>query len=247
MTQHPDARTLIFTLILVILCRGLIMVYVWVIAGHYRPVRYWASGSLLAAAGALFIGLREALPAWLSILPGQFLLLSGWLILDAGVILAAGRPPPWRWGMALALVGLAGVTFHTLVQPDLAQRIAWSGLPALVFDAGAGLACLLAPPNPKRTTLRLLGGLLLALMLSNLVRIGYVLHTDTHNLFANDWPIIQFYLITILVNLFGSMLSVLLATLEIREHLDRELEDRKQSEAALRASEAQFRILTDTS
>ena len=247
MMAQPDARTLIFILTLLMLGRGLMMAYVWVIDGRYRPARYWASGSLLAAAGALFIGLREALPAWLSILPGQFLLLSGWWILDAGVVLAAGRPPPWRRGMALALVGLAGVTFHTLVQPDLALRIAWSGLPALVFDTLAGLACLLAPANPKRTTLRLLGGLLLALMLSNLVRIGYVLHTDTQNLFANEWPIIQFYLIAMLVTLFGSMFSVLLANLEIREHLDRELEERKQSEAALRASEAQFRILTDTS
>ncbi len=247
MTQHPDARTLIFTLILVILCRGLIMVYVWVIAGHYRPVRYWASGSLLAAAGALFIGLRDILPASLSILSGNILLIFGWLMVDGGVMLAAGRTPPWRWGVGLALVGLAGVSFHTLAQPDLALRCAWALLPTSLFDGSATLACLLARPGSRQTALRLLGALILTILLSNLVRVGFVLENNTQNLFADDWPIIQYYLLSIVVMILSSMLSVLLANLEIREHLDRELEDRKQSEAALRASEAQFRILTDTS
>ena len=247
MTQHPDAHTLIFTLILVIFCRGLIMVYVWVIAGHYRPVRYWASGSLLAAAGALFIGLREILPASFSILSGNILVIFGWLMVDGGFMLAAGRNPPWRWGVGVALVGLAGVTFNTLVQPDLALRCAWGVLPTLLFDGSATLACLLARPGARRTALRLLGALTLTILLSNLVRVSFVLQNDTQNLFAGDWPIIQYYLLSIVVMMLGSMLSVLLANLEIREHLDRELEERKQSEAALRASEAQFRILTDTS
>ncbi|MFM2007849.1 MAG: hypothetical protein RLZZ09_3504, partial [Pseudomonadota bacterium] len=221
--------------------------YVWVIAGHYRPVRYWASGSLLGAAGALFIGLRETLPASFSILSGNILLIFGWLIVDGGVMLAAGRTPPWRWGAAFALVGLAGVTFHTLVQPDLAVRCAWGVLPTLLFDGSAALACLMTGPGSRQTALRLLGGLTLTIMLSNMVRVGFVLQNDTQNLFANDWPIIQYYLFSIVMMMLGSMLSVLLANLDIREHLDRELEERKQSEAALRASEAQFRLLTDTS
>lgn len=247
MTQHPDAHTLIFTLILVIFCRGLIMVYVWVIAGHYRPVRYWASGSLLAAAGALFIGLREILPASFSILSGNILVIFGWLMVDGGFMLAAGRNPPWRWGVAFALVGLAGVTFHTLVQPDLALRCAWGVLPTLLFDGSATLACLQARPDSRQTALRLLGALTLTILLSNLVRVGFVLENNIQNLFADDWPIIQYYLLSIAVMMLGSMLSVLLANLEIREHLDRELVERKQSEVALRASEAQFRILADTS
>ena len=53
MTSLLDIRTLILVITIVLVCRTLMMGYVWTITRQFPPVKVWMVGSALIAVGAM--------------------------------------------------------------------------------------------------------------------------------------------------------------------------------------------------
>lgn len=247
MHDFPEIRTLIFTLTGIIVCRAAAMGYVWIIARRFKPVQWWACGSTFVGAGALLIGLRDIVSPLISILLGQTLVVFGWLLIDSGTILATGRKVPWRFFGLLTLAAIAGVTWFEVVENSFRWRTVFVTVPEILFDLYAGVACFRA--NGKlRGTLHLLGGAVVALAISNGIKLHFVFDGDVNTLFLPAWQISQFYIVAIAVTVFGTILSVLLATQHVQEKLRQELAAHRNAEeslskALLRAE--QFRLALD--
>lgn len=220
MSNLLDVRTLILVITLVMICRAAVIVYVSVVARSYPPIRYWAIGSVLAAAGALLTALRGVVPVPVSIIAGQALLITGWLMIDGGIVIAAERKPPWFAGIALAAVSIVAAAWLILVQPDFGTRTVAVSLPPMLFDAYAAAACLRARTGRRTVTLRLLGVLLLFMTASNLLKTAHVVTANVQQLFIPDWQFMQFFIVTLIYVVVGSLLFVLLANLNVQEQIE---------------------------
>ena len=244
-----EIRTLILTITVILMCRAAIMGYVWIIAKRYTPVGLWASGSTMIATGALFIGLRDILlPLSSSVLIGQSLLIFGWLVLDSGTVLAADRRPPWRLGIAVALMAIGGVFWFLVVKPDFALRTIATSMPGILFDAYAAVACAKTRMGRRSNTLRILAVLLLLLASSNALKMTFIVQNNVQALFASDWQIGQFYLTSVVAIVIGTVLFVLLAIQRLQDELDTEIDERKRTEGNLKnalAESERFRLALD--
>lgn len=236
MQSFVDLRTLIFVITIMLMCRAAIMWYAWVIAKQYAPVRYWVIGSAMMACGALLIGLRDIVPHILSIILGQGMLIFGWIGIDAGILIAAHRRPPWRVATIIGIAGLIGTYWFLLVNNDFALRTVATSLPGILFDIYAAVACMSAKVGSRTATLRILAGILVIQVISNLLKLAFIVQTNTQVLFAQDWQISQFYLMSVISTAVVSVIFVLLATQRLQEHLKQELEVRKQTESDLNAA-----------
>jgi len=101
-----DIRTLMLVSIVVLISRALVLAYFWRVEKKYPPIRYWVSGSALTALGIIMVALRGLIPDFVSIILGQALILPGWMLIDAGIVVAADRKPPWQMGMLICLFAL---------------------------------------------------------------------------------------------------------------------------------------------
>lgn len=235
-----DIRTLLVVITIALICRAVILAYVWRIERQYVPIRYWAFGSIAMAAGVLLVGLRDIVPALLSILLAQTLVVFGWLLVSGGSVIAAERTPPWRSGILLASATVAGVAWFLLVSPDFATRTVLVTVPALVFDLYAAIACLRSRGSARATTLRLLGGLLLLQATSNLWKMTAIIQGNIESITMTSAATTLFYLLSLVSVVIGTVLFVLLAAQKLQEELDREIRERVEREKVLRLAALVF-------
>jgi hypothetical protein len=71
MSSVLDIRTLILVITIVLVCRALIMGYIWSISRYFPPVKQWMVGSALVAVGAMLLTLRGSAPEVLTVLLAQ--------------------------------------------------------------------------------------------------------------------------------------------------------------------------------
>lgn len=235
-----DLRTLLFVITLALVCRAAILAYVWRIHRQYRPVRYWAGGSILLACGVVLVGVRDIAPPLVSILLAQTLILFGWLLVSGGIVIAAERTPPWRAGLLLAGAAACGVGWFLYATPSFGARTVAVTVPAVAFDAWAALACLRAPASTRRTTLRLLGGVLAIEAVSNIWKMVVILRTDIATMAGSGPATVPFYVMALAAVIVGTVLFVLLAAQTLQEELDREIGERKAREQTLRLAALVF-------
>ena len=247
MQDFPEIRTLIFTLTVIIVCRAAALAYFWIIAREFKPVRYWAYGSVLVGTGVLLVGLRDIISPVASIFIGQLCVVSGWLLIDGGIVIASDRKAPWRLGIMMLVVAMAGVAWFQFVVDSFPLRTAFVSVPEILFDLYAGFACFSAR-NRMKGTLRLLGLALGVLAISNGIKTAFILGHDVNSLFIPNWQISQFYIAAIITSVFGTILSVLLATQHVQNKLIQELAAHRSAEDSLRNAllrAKQFRLALD--
>lgn len=235
MSSLVDPRTLLLVITLILVCRSALLGYVWYINRTYPPVRLWAVGSTAMACGVLLVSLRDIAPLLVSVVGGQALVISGWMIISAGTLRAAGANPPWRAGVALAVGALALATWFLVVRPDYALRTIAVTLPGLIFDSYVALVCLRGgTANRQQTTLRILAIVLLLSVITGVLKNLHVLHAGTASPVDPGWQMGLFYLVSILTVFSCSVFYVLLAAQKIQTDLDAELEERKRAEKSMR-------------
>lgn len=235
-----DIRTLLLVITLALVCRAAVLAYVWRIERQYAPIRYWTAGSIAIAAGVLLVGLRDIAPPLISILLAQALIVSGWLLVAGGSVAAAGRTPPWRAGILLALATVAGVAWYLLVTPDFGARTIVITVPAVIMDVYAAIACLRASGSARATTLRLLGSLLLVEAASNLWKMIIIVGGGIDSIAGSGAATMPFYLVALVSIIVGTVLFVLLAAQTLQEELDREIRERVEREKTLRLASLVF-------
>ena len=238
-----DTRTLLLTITLLLAARALVLAYVWRVVRDYAPAAYWTAGSILVAVGALLAGLREIAPAGISIVLAQSCIVSGWMLVDAGTIIAAGRRVPWRPATALLLAMLPPLVWYTYGDPDYVARTVLTTLPAVVFDLHALVACLRLTNGRRVTTLRILAAALAMLIASNLWKLVGAASLQTTSLLQPGPPLIQFLLVSMVSFILSTGLFVLLAAQWLQEQLDRELTVRRQAEIELKRHQEQLESL----
>jgi len=251
MSPVLDIRTLILVITIVLVCRALVMGFVWTITRQYPPVKFWMVGSSLVAAGALLLVLRGAVPDVLSVLLAQGLLMSGWMIISAGTLMAAEHPVPWRAGILIVVSALAGCFWFLFVTPDMAQRTVVISMPSILFDTYVAIACLSYQGAYRKATLRVLAAVLLLTAVANLMKAHHIYSVDLKDMFDARWDVLQFYVMALISSVVATVMYVLLAVHHVQEQLEQELTQRKQHEENLKIAATFFQntsegmIITD--
>jgi diguanylate cyclase (GGDEF)-like protein/hemerythrin-like metal-binding protein/PAS domain S-box-containing protein len=234
MSNLLDIRTLILVITLVLLCRALILGYVWTITRQYPPVKLWMIGSAMVAIGALLLALRGVIPDMLSVFLANIALISGWMIISFGTLMAAEHPVPWRAGVLVLVAAAAGCFWFLSITPDLARRTVVTSVPPIIFDTYVGMACLAYKGTYRRTTLRVLATLLLLSAAANGLKAYHVYSTNSQNMFVAGWEVLPFYITALVTSVMGTVIYVLLAVHHVQEQLDHELMQHKQHEETLK-------------
>jgi PAS domain S-box-containing protein len=234
MSTILDIRTLILVITIVLVCRALLMGYIWTITRQFPPVKAWMVGSVVVAVGATLLTLRGIAPDLLTVLLAQTFLIVGWLVIAVGTLKAAEQPVPLKWGVLVTAGAIAGCVWFLVVKPDLAVRTAFVSAPPILFDIYVAFACLRYKGTYRRTTLRVLSATLLLMAAANIVKTHYTYTTDLQDMFAGDWSIVQFYVVAMMHSVVATVLHVLLSVHYLQEQLDQELAQRKQHEEELK-------------
>ena len=137
-----------------------------------RPsLRWWLFGMALYPVGFVLIGLRDSLPAWLSIVAANLVLALAVSCMATALRIFYGLPDRRAWLFGLpVVVGLLCVWF-TYLQPSLHWRVVWTSLLMGVLIASCARA-VFRRDGPPGTVARLTGslfGLAGALMLARAV------------------------------------------------------------------------------
>ncbi len=230
-----DVRTLLLLLTaLLLVSRSVLLAYVWHKVPDYQPVRWWAVGSVLIAAGVLLVGLRDVVPGFLSVLVGQGCIISGWAVTSSGTLKASGRETPWRFWWWLSLACMATGAWFFLGVTDYVWRTLAVGLPGMVFDAHVVWACFRYPhDNRRRGTLKVLGSVTLAAFLAALAKNIHVVHSQASSLLEPAWEVRLYLVITILTLTACTVLYVLLAAEYTQDALDLEIDQRERAAAKI--------------
>ena len=245
MNPALDIRTLIFVITIVLVCRALIMGYVWTITRQYPPIKLWMVGSALVAVGALMLALRGALPIVLSVFFGQGFLIGGWMVISAGTLMATEHRVPWRAGILIFVSAMAGCLWYLFVTPDLALRTVAFSAPTIIFDIYVAIACLTCKGAYQKTTLRVLAAVLLLTAAANVLKTYHTYSADLTDMFVARWDIVQFYVMALISSVVATVMYVLLAVHHVQAQLDRELAQRKQHEETLKIAAKFFQTTSE--
>ena len=229
-----DVRTLILVITIVLVCRALIMGYVWTITRYFPPVKAWMMGSALVAVGAMLLTLRGVGPEVLTVVVAQTCLILGWLVISVGTLKAAEQHVPLKWGVLISVGAIAGCFWYLFVNPNLALRTVVVSTPPIIFDLYVAIACLKYKGTYRKTTLRVLSAALLLMAVANVVKTQYTYSVDLKDMFEANGAIVQFYLVALMHSVVATVLHVLLAAHYLQEQLDQELAQGKQHEETLK-------------
>lgn len=232
-----DIRTLLIVIAVLMLVRAAVLVLVYRKQHRYVPARYWALGSSSLAVGALLICLRPVLPLGVSVVVGQTLVMTGWMLLDAGFVRAAQHRFPWRVMLALLGAGVFGVAWFLWFDDHYVARTVAIALPTLAFDLYAAACAWRAHGHAaaRKEVLRWVAVVLALTALSNGIKLAYVVHRGDDVLFdGNAAANVQFYLWVSAYCVATTGLCVLLAALRMEDLMDHALRERRRSEAKMR-------------
>jgi diguanylate cyclase (GGDEF)-like protein/hemerythrin-like metal-binding protein/PAS domain S-box-containing protein len=229
-----DIRTLILVIAIVLVCRALMMGYIWTITRYFPPVKAWMVGSALVAMSTILLTLRGFAPEVLTVLLAQTLLILGWLVISVGNLKAAEQHVPLKWGVLISAGAIAGCFWYLFVTPDLALRTLVVSTPPIIFDIYVAIACLKYKGAYRKTTLRVLSAALLLMAAANIVKSQHTYSVDLKDMFVANGAIVQFYIVALMHSVVVTVLHVLLAVHYLKEQLDQELAQRKQHEETLK-------------
>jgi diguanylate cyclase (GGDEF)-like protein len=218
---HFDPRTLLHLFTLVRVTQALVMLQVWRTHRGFTPVRDWAIGSVAMASGLLLIGFRDQIPGWASVLLGNALLLSGWILFDFGVLRAMGRKVPRRWGSALLATSLLFIFWFGTIRPDYLMRLLAFNLAILVIDGATVYACLRYAAGSKASTARMVAAATGMVMASSVLRLVHGFHAGAISALAPDLAQTQFFLVSITATSIVTSMLLLVTTQDLQDKVDR--------------------------
>lgn len=215
-----DLRTLLLAFTFARLAQAVGLFFVWRMHSHYPPVREWAAGAILSAAGMLLVGMRGIWPEWMTVAIANLVLLPGWMLFDAGIVRATGREPPWRLGLAVAALSWCWLVWHAVIDANFPVRVLGFTFAVLSFHAYAIAACWRFTGSTRRATFRLLALIMAVEAGSAVWRALDAFNLQLTSMFSPSLGQGQFLLVTFICTFLVSILLVLLAAQKLQEDAD---------------------------
>ncbi|GAB6038314.1 hypothetical protein JCM15519_28730 [Fundidesulfovibrio butyratiphilus] len=197
----------------------MILAYVWRTHQKVLYAKLWGIGACLAAMGSLLVGARGPGAPWFLVLTSNALLMPGIMLIKFGVVLAAGKTLPWRYGSAVCATFLGAIAWFLLVQPNLSARVAVFSAAAVALDLVALWACFTSADKSLANTFRVIGILLAVHDVSLIWRGTGALRAPLGSIFSPELFQVQFYLISSLITSALTSLFILLTSEKFKQEL----------------------------
>ena len=96
--QYLDLRTVLLSTLLVSLLKFILMFSLWRQArASQQGMGLWALATAASGLETVLLGLRGAVPDWLSIILANQLMLLSTMLVGAGLARFFGKPIAWNW------------------------------------------------------------------------------------------------------------------------------------------------------
>jgi diguanylate cyclase (GGDEF)-like protein len=180
-----DLRTASFFISIVSLLAAGTMLLFARLARSYHGINYWAIGNSFAALGLILIMYRDFIPAFLSIVLGNLLIIVALGLALYGVALFVDRPIRLRLILSLFIVFFLLISYFTYVNDNINVRIVIYGVASSLLTLVAAWL-LLRAATPQHRLSYTFTGITFALfsLLSFLRSIGIFFLEPVQNLFA---------------------------------------------------------------
>lgn len=215
-----DVRTLLVMFTMIRLAQSAAMFHVWNTHRQYFPARNWAIGSFMAAIGVMLIGFRDLISVLTSVVAGNALTISGWMIIDFGIIQAAESKPPWRSGTVITAVSIASIFWFSIIEPDYIYRLLTFTMTASLFDFLAVYACLKNQNIYNKSTSRILAVSIIVIIISSLIRLVNGFKIQESSILSPDMAQAQYFAVLIVFNIIITVMLVLLTAQKLQRELD---------------------------
>ena len=242
MTEAVDLRTVVLLTTFVAMTTALAMVFLWRSHPDESSLPVWALGALLVAAGYMGVALREWISPFVSIPLANACITTGHACFLVGVDRLTGRkPPPWPAVAALGLAILGALSYFTFVQSSTAIRMAIQFLAIGLLSIMTARRLLAASDSGQGVPSRSVAVIFMGYGLILLARVGLMpFDAPGHNLFAPN-AIHQVVFVAMLL-FYAALMYCFPALL-----FTKEIAQRQQSEAGLRASRDDLHNILATS
>ncbi len=240
-----DFRTLLFTYTLLQVSQTIAMLIVWKNHSHYKPAGFWAMGLILVAIGVLMVTLRGLAPVWISVILANIFIIPGWMIFNSGIISSAGRRIPWAPGIAVSAAALSAIFWYGVFNPDYVMRVLIFSIAMLLFDGYTVYVCLKYYSTNRKSTMLIVGIMLLLLMASCIWRALSIFSRNLTSILTPDLGQTQFYLGMIFFNTIITIMLVLRTTQEMQDELNK-MADKVIRQREIERDFAQIDALTDS-
>jgi diguanylate cyclase (GGDEF)-like protein/hemerythrin-like metal-binding protein len=210
---------LIFLWSLCCLAQAGVLLYVWKIHKTFAPAREWGTGALLTVPGLLFIGLRDIIPLWASVIVANGFILYGRMLFNYGVMHAAGRRPSWIFGHMLCGVAVVLLIWFSLVDPDFPSRAVVFNTALILLDGLTVASCLTYAGTGPTATFRILAAVFALHILSCLWRTLEAMVDHIPSLFSPALAQSQYFVFSIVSTMVVTTLLVLLTAQKRQKEL----------------------------
>jgi PAS domain S-box-containing protein len=256
--QQLDPRTLVIVTVLLGLVFALFATAVWWTRRSCPGYGRWTGAGLLLVVALCLMGLRPFAPDWISIVGANALVVIASILYLEGARQFVGLAPRNWLAYAAGLLAVTAVAYFDYAVPSLNARVSLvsSFMGILLLLTSIRLLKTIPPRHKFGTTLT--GVMLLMSALEFMARAAYFFHfaPPPQDLFALT-GIAAGFLAAIVATLAGAGIGfILLADERVLVDLEdakdmalsakMEVDEHKQVEAALRASEERFRKMADT-
>lgn len=160
-----DIRTMVLIYVGINIGQTIVLFYLWSVQRNYPPAKDWAIGSLLFAIGLFLFSLRTQVPLVLSEIVSNFFLLPGLMLFNFGVVKAAGRVPPIRFGVATSVIVCVILAWYVVGDAHYPTGVVIHNAAILAVYLYTAYVCVRAKTASGNHTFRLIGGLFLLLAL----------------------------------------------------------------------------------
>lgn len=238
-----DMRTLLMGNVVCSLICVVVLAILWRYnRDHFPATENWLRSLAMQFVGLSLIVLRGTVSDFLSIMVSAFLIVAGIMQLYIGLERFLERKRSSQcFNYALLLVFLLVHAYFTYIEPSLKHRASNYSVFLALFSAQCAWLLLFRIKPEQRMGTTLVGGVMAAYGLLNLGRIGfYAFVPPSNDLFCigiYDALMYLAYQVLLIALTFG---LVLMVNRRLHAQLEGDLEQRKQSEAAVRLSESRL-------
>jgi len=200
--------------------QAIALLHVWNTNRQYRPAADWALGSFLGAIGVMLVAFRDLIPVWASVVAANALIIPGWMIVDCGIIRAAGYKVPWRICSLISLSAIVLIFRYSIIEPEYITRVIIFSITALIFDGCAVYASLKSEKVNKKQTFRIIAFSLMVIIASSMWRMvsGVSLGISTILLPAPAQT--QFFVCLIIFSIVVTIMLVLLTAQKLQDDIN---------------------------